>query len=108
MTEIILPPLTDAERNELALVACCRNLHYSFLELGGLLVVNEERAHWAANRHENFRELVEMLGISYSFGTRLMGIARLVTSQLFTKEEIMEIGVSKACLLLPLREGIDD
>ena len=102
MTEIILPALTDAQRNELALVDCCRNLHSSFLELGGLLVENESRAYWSENRHESFRELVEMLGISYSFATRLMGIARIVASQLLSKEEVLQIGVSKSCLLLPL------
>ena len=110
MTEITLPQLTDAEQNELALVECCRNIHYNFLELGGLLVDNQDRCYWSANRHESFRELVEMLGISYSFGTRLMGISRVVAQQLLTQEEILEIGVSKACLLLPLatRGKLDD
>ena len=103
MTEIIR---TDAEQNELAVVYCCHNLHFSFLELGGLLVENEERAYWSANRHESFRELVEMLGISYSFATRLMGISRIVALQLLTTEEVMQIGVSKSTLLLPqFRKG---
>ena len=109
MNEITLPPLTDAEKNELALVACCRNLHDNFLKLGELLVENETCAHWSANSHESFKELVEMLGLSYSFATRLMGIARLVTSQLLSKEEVLEMGVSKACLLLPrAKDGIDE
>lgn len=110
MTEIIEPQLSDAEQNELALVACCHRLHYSFLELGGLLVQNNDCSFWSANRHESFRELVEMLGISYSFATRLMSISRIVASHLLTKEEVLEIGVSKSCLLLPLlaRGTLDD
>ena len=110
MTEITLPKLSMAEENELALVDCCRNIHYNFLELGGLLVQNQDCCFWSANRHESFRELVEMLGISYSFGTRLMGLSRLVASQLLSKEEVVQIGVSKACLLLPLasRGKLDD
>lgn len=109
MTEIIVP-LSDAEQNELALVDCCHNLHYSFLELGGLLVENNDRSYWSANRHESFRELVEMLGISYSFATRLMGIAKAEAQKLLTRAEILEIGVSKSCLLLPLlaRGELDD
>ena len=102
MTEIIVPPLSDAEQNEKALIACCHSLHYSFLELGGLLVENNDRSYWSANRHESFRELVEMLGISYSFATRLMGIAKAEAKKLLTRAEILEIGVSKSCLLLPL------
>lgn len=110
MTEIILPPLSDAEQNELALVDCCHNLHFSFLELGGLLVENNDKSYWSANRHESFRELVEMLGISYSFATRLMGISRIVALHLLSEEEVLEIGVSKSCLLLPLlaRGKLDD
>lgn len=110
MNEIIVPPLSDAEQNEKALIACCHSLHYSFLELGGLLVQNNDKSYWSANSHESFRELVEMLGISYSFATRLMGIARVVALHLLTKEEILEIGVSKSCLLLPLlaRGKLDD
>lgn len=105
-----MPPLSDAEQNEYSLIACCHNLHYSFLELGGLLVENNDRSYWSANRHESFRELVEMLGISYSFATRLMSIARVVALHLLTKEEVLEIGVSKSCLLLPLlaRGKLDD
>ena len=51
-----------------------------------------------------------MLGISYSFATRLMGIARVVALHLLTRAEILEIGVSKSCLLLPLlaRGELDD
>ena len=99
MTEITY---TDAEQNEDRIVTLCKNLHYNFLELGGLLVENERRAYWSANKHGSFPEFVEGLGISYSFGTRLMGISRIVAQQVLTEQEILEIGVSKACLLLPL------
>ncbi len=93
--------LTAAEKNELDIVACCKDLHDNFLQLGGLLVENYEKAYWSANRHESFKDFVQMLGIGYSWATRLMGISRIVAQQLLTREEVREIGVAKATLLLP-------
>jgi len=98
--------LTEAEHNELAIADCCKNIKYRFLELGGLLADNQDRALWSEH-HERFKDFVEMLGIgSYSWVTRLINISRIVALQLLTSEEVIEIGVSKACLLLPLaRKG---
>jgi len=97
----IVPP-TKAEENVLAIQHLTRDLHYNFLELGRLLSENQEAAYWSQCAYGSFKDFVEMLGISYSFGTRLMGISRIVAQQLLTEQEILEIGVSKACLLLPL------
>lgn len=105
-----LPKLTKAEENILTTQHLVKDMHYSFLELGGLLLENQEAAYWSQCAYGSFQEFVEMLGISYSFATRLMGIARIVASQLLSKEEVLEIGVSKSCLLLPLlaRGELDD
>ena len=102
--------LTEAEQNELAVIDLCRNIHYNFLELGGLLLENYERGYWTANRHESFQEFIEMLGIGYSWATRMMGLSKIVATQLLTEGEMLEIGVAKACLLLPLvkRGKLDD
>jgi len=102
--------LTEAERNELTIIELARDVKLHFLELGGLLVENQEKALWSQN-HESFREFVESLGIgSYSWVTRLMDLSRVVATQLLSKQELMEIGVAKACLLLPrLKKGkLDD
>jgi hypothetical protein len=93
--------LTEAEKNELAIIACCHNLHDDFLQLGGLLLENYEKAFWSANKHESFKDFIGMLGIGYSWATRLMGIAQIVAQQLLTQDEVKEIGVAKATLLLP-------
>jgi len=97
----IVPP-TKAEENVLAIQHLTRDLHYNFLELGRLLSENQEAAYWSQCAYGSFKDFVEMLGISYSFGTRLMGISRVVAQQLLTEEEVLEIGVSKTCVLLPL------
>ena len=101
--------LTKAETNIRNTQLLVRNIHDSFLDLGWLLIENEQAAYWSQCAYESFTDFIGQLGISYSFATRLMGIARVVTSQLLSKEEVIEMGVSKACLLLPrLRDGIDD
>ena len=96
-----LPELTEAERIELLIVHCCTNIRETFLELGGLLADYQDRALWSEH-HESFKDFIEMLGIgSYSWVTRLIDISRIVSQQLLTKEEVLQIGVAKACLLLP-------
>jgi len=55
--------------------------------------------------HESFSDYVESLGVfSYSHATRLMGITRLILDDKLTLPDVMEMGVSKATLLLPLKE----
>ena len=102
--------LTEAEQNELMIIQLAKDIKLYFLELGGLLAENQDRALWSQN-HESFRDFIEFLGIgSYSWVTRLIAISRIVATQLLTKEEVLEIGVAKACLLLPrIRKGkLDD
>jgi len=93
--------LTPAEQSEFLIADCCKDIKVRFLELGGLLADNQDRALWSEH-HESFKDFIELLGIgSYSWVMRLIDISRLVATQLLTKEEVLEIGVAKACLLLP-------
>lgn len=110
MSEVALPELTEAEKNILAIADCCNNIKYRFLELGGLLAENQDKALWSQAGYESFRDFVAMLGIgSYSWVTRLIDLSRVVATQLLTKEEVIEIGVAKACLLLPrAKKGLLD
>ena len=101
MQEVIVPPLSEAEENCLAIAGLVKRLHYDFLELGGLLLENQASAFWGASGAESFKGFVQQLGISYDWATRLMGIANAIADNLFTKEEVVEIGVAKICLLLP-------
>jgi len=97
-----LPALTNAENNVLTIQHLAKDIYYNFLELGGLLSENQDYGYWSSCGYESFRDFVEMLGLgSYSWVTRLIDLSRLVASQLLTQEEVCEIGVSKACLLLP-------
>jgi len=93
--------LTEAEQSESLIAECCKDIKVRFLELGGLLADNQDRALWSEH-HESFKDFIELLGIgSYSWVTRLIDISRVVATQLLTKEDVLEIGVAKACLLLP-------
>lgn len=99
--EIIAPPLSKAEENCLQIAGLVKKLHYDFLELGGLLLENQEFGHWGVSGAESFKTFVQNLGVSYDWATRLMGLTKLTLDGYFTKEEIVEIGVTKACLILP-------
>lgn len=110
--EVTAPALTKAEENCSLIQSLVKDIGCQFLELGGLLVDNQEKAYWGASGYESFKDFIEQLGVGYSWATRLMDLARIVAQQLLSKEEILEIGVSKACLLLPsmkrgaLAEGV--
>jgi hypothetical protein len=101
MSEITVPPLSKAEENCLTIAGLVKRLHYDFLELGGLLLENQAQGFWGASGAESFKSFVQQLGISYDWATRLMGVAKTIVDNLFTKEEVVEIGVAKICLLLP-------
>lgn len=98
--------LTKAEENCLTIAGLVKRIHYDFLELGGLLLENQENAYWSQCRHESFKDFVQQLGVSYDWATRMMGVAKAVVEAVWTKEEVLEIGVAKACLLLPkIKDG---
>jgi hypothetical protein len=101
MQEVIASPLSKAEENCLTIAGLVKRLHYDFLELGGLLLENQASAFWGASGAESFKSFVQQLGISYDWATRLMGVAKTVIENVFTKEQVVEIGVAKVCLLLP-------
>lgn len=96
-----VPALTKGEENVLTIQGLVRDIALNYLELGGLLVENQEGAYWGASGSESFKDFIQQLGISYDWATRMMGLARVVAQQLLTKEEVLEMGVAKACLLLP-------
>lgn len=98
---ITLPPTTRAEENCTTIAGLVKRMHYDFLELGGLLLENRENGYWAASGSESFPMFVQQLGLSYSWATRLVDLVENVVDTFLTKEEIVEIGVAKACLLLP-------
>lgn len=101
MSETVLPRLTEAETNISLIADCCRDIKNRFLELGGLLAENQDKALWSQAGYERFKDFVEMLGIgSYSWVTRLISISRLVAAGAVSREELTEIGVSKCCLLV--------
>jgi hypothetical protein len=106
MQEVIVPPLSKAEENCLTIAGLVKRLHYDFLELGGLLLENQASAFWGVSGAESFKDFVQQLGISYDWATRLMGVAKAIVDNVFTKEEVVEIGVAKVCLLLPhIKDG---
>ena len=105
MTELLAPPLTQAEQNEAVIRNLCGDIKMHFLELGMLLAHNQDQALWSEH-HESFKDFVETLGIGdYSWVTRLVRIGRVVASQLLSKDDLLEMGISKAALLLPQIEG---
>jgi len=92
--------MTKAEENCLRIAGLVKKLHYDFLELGGLLLENQENAYWG-EQAESFKDFVQQLGVNYSWATGLMRVAKLVVDQILTKDELAEIGPAKAVLLLP-------
>jgi len=106
MQEIVAPPLSKAEENCLTIAGLVKKLHYDFLELGGLLLENQTQGFWGASGAESFKDFVQQLGVSYDWATRMMGVAKAVVEAVWTKEEVLGIGIAKACLLLPrIKDG---
>lgn len=99
--EVRVTANTKAEENCLLIAGLMRNIALNYLELGGLLVENQENGYWSASGHESFKDFTQDLGMSYDWATRMMSLARVVAQQLLSKDEVLRIGVAKACLLLP-------
>lgn len=99
--DIVMPQLTPAEKNEIAIIELRKELLGNFWQLGGLLLENYEAGYWSMCGHDSFVSFVQQLGIGYSWATRFMGIRLAVRDGLFSKEEVLEIGPSKMGLLLP-------
>ena len=98
--EVITPPLTEAEKNVLAISSLCKDMITDCCELGKLLLENYEKGYWSAVGRESFPDFVQELGISYSYATRYMGVAQMIRDNQLTPEELYQMGMSKACLLL--------
>jgi len=91
-----------AEDNCLLVSQLARSVKLNFLKLGQALLVNRENCYWQAKRYDTFKDFVEgETGLDYSWATRLMNVSKLVATQQLTGEDILEMGISKATLLLP-------
>ena len=99
--EITAPPLSKAEENCLRIAGLVKKMHYDFLELGGLLLENRTQGYWGASGAESYKVFIQQLGLSYDWATRLVDIVENLVGKFLTKDEVVKIGVAKACLLLP-------
>ena len=100
MSEVKLPGLTKAEENCLMISEAVKDIGKAFIRVGELLIDNQVNGYWSATGAESFKDFTAMLGFSYSWATRLMAMSRVVTSQLLTEDEVLEIGPSKMGLLV--------
>jgi len=92
---------TPAQVNEGLILDMVKAVKGGFVELGGLLVENYEKGYWSS--YESFKTFIGTLAIgSYSQVNRMMGIARMVAASQLTREDAIEMGPSKAALLLAL------
>ena len=115
MNELVVQPPTDAEQQALdhkdAIIALARSATITFLEMGRLLWVARKEAHQFVLHMESFAEYVEGLGLpmpnSYSWACRLIGIhEQLALKNKLPAEELLEMGVSNASLLVPLARKV--
>jgi len=94
--------LTPAEESQTLIMELAKTVKWGFIELGGLLCDNQDKAYWSRTGHESFKDFVETIGIGdYTWVTRLMDISRMVAKGIVTREQVLEIGVAKTVLLLP-------
>lgn len=103
--ETKLPVLTKGQENCLVLADKVKELAKNFLDVGELLIQNQTMGYWGESGAESFKDFTEMLGIGYSWATRLMNMRKIVTLQLMTEQEVLEVGPSKMMLLLPKAKG---
>lgn len=97
-----LPEYPPAEDNCLKIKQLALLGKRSYLLLGDALIDNKNNAYWTAEKVDTFRDFIEMLGVaSYSWVTRLIGIAQLIRDVALSEAEVLEIGISKCALLLP-------
>ena len=102
-----LSNISLSEQNVLATMEKARSIKESFLDIGDLLKANFEGAFWSQLGYENFKDYIESLGLfSYSWATRMINLSYVVAAQLITREDILEMGMAKAALILPaLKQG---
>lgn len=97
----IAAPANRAEENCQAIEKMVTKVHYDMLDLGELLWENCENGYWGYAGAESFKTYVQNLQVSYDWATRMVDLIRQIKKGLLTREEILRIGVGKACLLLP-------
>ena len=106
-----LPDLSRGESLDLTVRQLIRHMAAHFLEVGGLIGELYEGNLWQSCNYDRWADYVESLGIgSYTYVMSLISLSKLYTAQILSKEEIAEIGYSKACLLVPLikKGGLTD
>ena len=101
MDEIILPPLTEAQKNCDFITEKVKEIYKNYVQLAILLVENRDKAHWQATSASGFKEFTQMLNLEWTQVTRLVTIGELVLTQKISREDATEIGYSKMCYLLP-------
>jgi len=95
--------LTDAEKNTVDTQHLARHVKACFVRLGGLLHANKEHAYWSLSGFETWRDYVEQLGIGgQSTASRLIAVYKLCAGAQISEEDVLEIGLEKMKLLLPL------
>ena len=99
--ETSIQQLTQAEENCLRVAEMVKKVHYDMLELGELLWENRKYAYWSASGFAGFKEFVQTLPLSYDWCTRMADLIDVMKQGLLSREEIIRLGVGKACLLLP-------
>ena len=98
-----LPPQLVGERLDLSIRQLIRDVKINYLEIGGLLAEMWQSKVWGQTGYDKWSDYCESLGLgSYSYIQSLIAISKLVVDKLLTPEEIIEIGYSKACLLIPM------
>lgn len=102
MTEPTITRQQKAEQNYLQIQRIVEITEGNFLVLARLLWECQQEGYWSDIGRESFRELIEEVGLSYSFATRLIGIHEHFILKLgMTQAQLLEVGVSKLTMLLP-------
>jgi len=100
-----LPKPNPAQSNIAAIGEVLSTMQDNALSLGLLLWHNRENCYWQEMQCETFATFCEdYCKLSYSYATRLINVALLVQRQIYTPEEVKEIGTTKMALLLPSAE----
>jgi len=103
---------TEAIQTKLHIEQLAQRMKGDAVMVGALLLKARNNCHWSTLGYESFKGYVEDLDFpvsaSYSWATRLMGVAQMVADQLLTAQDVDEMGVSKAIRLLPAANRGED
>lgn len=101
--------LSPAELNEQTTRELHGKIENNFLDIGILLVENRDKKYWSMCGHESFKEYLESLGFhDVSKAYVLMEIATYEAMGLWTREDLKEMGITRARRILPLARSGED